>query len=498
MTMKKLHIIIFILFMGLTFLSSCSETILDVAPQGQLTGDVDTTLPIDSKSAEGELIAAYQPVRWVYPWGMSFYVATNVAADDIVSGGAAANDRPEYEACDKFTIDQTNAGTDQLWIRFYTGIARCNKFIFDYKAKTTNDSLVRFVSEAKFLRAYYYFALIRLYGNIPMPLLPTDGAISQVKPEEVYTQIETDLSEAIASGKLPQKADLTIDEKILSRVTKNVAKALLGKVYVFEKKWDEAYTQLNAVYISGEYALNPDFKALWSSTSELKDENNPETMFEAYFTDAIAWDWGVGKHPEGNLDMQLMGVRNLTGINGLQPGWGFCKPNDKMITAFEADDSIRYNATIISADWLDEQGATYDEPYNATGYWNGKYRQDENAAQPNVYAQNEMIMRFAEVILLLAEVEYRRGNEAAALGYINEIRARVKLAAKNSSGAALWNDIVKEKQVELALECSRYFDLIRWDMTSELEGFKASTKGLWPIPINALLTDPLLKQNEGY
>ena len=170
-----------------------------------------------------------------------------------------------------------------------------------------------------------------------------------------------------------------------------------------------------------------------------------------------------------------------------------------MVDAFNSEhDSIRLDATVISATWLTANGATFSEPYHATGYWNGKYRKSISTANDYMYAQNEIIMRFAEVILLLAEVEYNRGNESAALGYINEIRDRVHLAPKNSTGTALWNDIVKEKQLELALEGNRYFDLVRCGMTSEIPNLKPATNGLWPIPLNALLTDNKLQQNPGY
>ncbi|HOK52713.1 MAG TPA: RagB/SusD family nutrient uptake outer membrane protein, partial [Bacteroidales bacterium] len=144
-------------------------------------------------------------------------------------------------------------------------------------------------------------------------------------------------------------------------------------------------------------------------------------------------------------------------------------------------------------------GATYSDPYDGTGYWNGKYRQDEHPINAQMYAQNEIIMRYAEVLLLLAEAEYRLGNEAKARDYMNQIRARVKLPAKNSSGEQLWNDIVKEKQMELALESVRYWDLIRWGTAAtEIPGFRVDRKGLWPFPLNQLAVDPNLKQNPGY
>jgi len=212
----------------------------------------------------------------------------------------------------------------------------------------------------------------------------------------------------------------------------------------------------------------------------------------------------------------LMGIRDLTNYPGLDGGWGFCRPTKKLVDAFISEnDSIRLDVTVVAEDWPDvakswetqgklhkslkTAGATYSDPYDGTGYWNGKYRQDEHPINAQMYAQNEIIMRYAEVLLLLAEAEYRLGNEAKARDYMNQIRARVKLPAKNSSGEQLWNDIVKEKQMELALESVRYWDLIRWGTAAtEIPGFRVDRKGLWPFPLNQLAVDPNLKQNPGY
>jgi hypothetical protein len=505
--MKRIYIPIFIFLMGLIYLSSCSKDFLDVPAQGMLVGEPDSTLPVNTALAEGELLSVYDPTHWLYPWGMSAYVSFNVASDDIISGGASQNDRPEYEAADKFALDPSNDGALQMWNRFYTGVARSNLFISDYSNKASNDSLARFVAEAKFLRAYYYFNLVRCYGNIPMPLLPSDGGIPASSLEEVYSQLEKDLSEAINSGKLPKKSQLDSEGLKLSRVTLGAAKTLLGKVYLYhstmlnDSKMNEAYEQLHEVYTSGEYSLVPDFRSLWQSTYEMKD-GNPENIFEVYYTDEFGYNFGATEITRGNLDVHLMGVRNLSWSGDYKPligGWGFCKPTQKMVDAFNSEnDTLRLNATVVSGSWMTLNGGLFDEPYDATGYWNGKYRCDENPKNAMMYAQNEIVLRFAEVILMLAEIEYNRGNQSAALGYLNEIRARVGLPLKNSSGTNLFNDIVKERQLELALESNRYFDLIRWGLTSEIPGYRADRSGLWPIPLNALLTDTQLEQNPGY
>ena len=351
MIMKKIYLSSIILIIIILVTQSCSENLLNVPAQGTLVDNPDTTLPVSNELAESELLGVYQPTRWCWPWGMSSYIAYNVAADDVTSGGAAQNDRPEYEAVDMFTLDPANAGPENLWSRYYSGVARSNQFIMDYSTKNS-DTLQRFIAEAKFLRAFYYFNLVRCFGIIPLPLLPSDGAIAASSINEIYSQIELDLNEAINSGKLLSSSQLDADALTHSRVTIGAAKTLLGKVYVYhstvlnEPKWNEAFNMLNSVYTSGEYYLNPDFRELWSPYFEMKD-GNPENIFEAYYTDefSFTWDEASGEHPQGNLDMQLMGVRDLIWSSTnmqLQAGWGFCKPNQKMIDAFNSEnDSIR-------------------------------------------------------------------------------------------------------------------------------------------------------------
>ncbi|HOK98031.1 MAG: RagB/SusD family nutrient uptake outer membrane protein [Bacteroidales bacterium] len=518
--MKKYKFSIVAIISGMLILGSCSEDILDVPALGRYVGDPDPNAPMDYAMVNGEAIGLYSYVNMCYNngWGYSTYVTLNVASDDAVSGGASAGDRPEYEAAEKFTLDPNNQGTIALFSRFYGGVAKCNKFLDSYPERD-KDTVLRCRAEAKFLRAFYYFYLVNLYGDIPLPLSSTaPGDLPQVPRDTVYAQIEKDLLEAI--NDLPaSKADLTPDDLLITRATKNTARALLGKVYVYHStmlganKWAEAKAQLDAVVNSGEYQLVSDFRSLWSSTNEMKD-GNPENIFEAYYTDEFGWGWsGV---PRGNLDMQLMGIRDLTNYPGLDGGWGFCRPTKKLVDAFISEnDSIRLDVTVVAEDWPDvakswetqgklhkslkTAGATYSDPYDGTGYWNGKYRQDEHPINAQMYAQNEIIMRYAEVLLLLAEAEYRLGNEAKARDYMNQIRARVKLPAKNSSGEQLWNDIVKEKQMELALESVRYWDLIRWGTAAtEIPGFRVDRKGLWPFPLNQLAVDPNLKQNPGY
>ncbi len=522
MKMKTIYNTFLILFSCMAIFSSCSEDRLDVEPFGKYAQDPDPNRPLDLNMIDGEARGLYSQVSWCYntQWGYSTYVTFNSASDDAVSGGAAAGDRPEYEAAEKFTLDPNNLGVINLWKRFYSGIGSCNKLLDNYPDKDI-DTLKRAKAEAKFLRAYYYFNLVNIFGPVPMPLKSTDLAEMPNTPiAEIYAQIEKDLNDAIASNGLPKsKKQLSSVDLAITRATEYTVRAFLGKVYVYhstmlnENKWQDAKAQLEAVKNSGEYSLVTNFRSLWSSKNEMKD-GNPESIFEASYTDIYGENWGGVA--TGNLDMQLMGIRDLQGYPGLDGGWGFCKPTQKLVDAFIAEsDSIRLDATVVAASWpasiaqweadkkllpsLNSKGAKYSEPYDPTGYWNGKYRQDEHPLNADMYAQNELIYRFSDVLLLLAETEYHLGNEAAALGYVNQIRDRVHLAPKSSTGMQLLNDIRKERQLELAMETQRYWDLIRWGLAAqEIPNFKTSTKGLWPIPQEQLNVDPLLKQNEGY
>lgn len=483
--------------------TSCTEDYLEIKPQGNL---LEVNFYETDQQCFEALIATYDPLTWVYPWG-SWYVISETASDEAFAGGGAIDDRPEYQEIDTYTTSPNNAATANLWKKNYRGIYRANLLINNTKV---DDAVVKaYQAEAKFLRAYYYFELVRHFGDVP--LITTTLTKSEYKQTrkpvaEVYALIESDLKAAIPA--LKSKKALVGSDKF--RASTGAAQALLGKVYLYEKKWAEAAASFAEVVKSAEYQLEPNYADNFLSSHEF----GIESVFEISYTNTkpSVDAWG-GPNSEGNLDIQLMGPRDLVvphDTTTIQAGWGFVKPTQTMVDVFGATD-VRKDATVFSVAWLNSIGATCAEPYQPTGFFNRKYaaiKGETNALNHDVcYLNNYRIIRYSDVLLMYAEALNESGA-ADVLGhdvayYINLVRARAKVANTTATGQAGLRAAIKtERQLELALEGVRYFDLVRWGDASAVLGplgYKDVTKGLFPIPQGEIeKSQSTLVQNAGY
>ena len=429
-------------------------------------------------------------------WGASTYMLANIASDDIIKGGLYYDDLKPYEEIDSLSISTNNSAVLAQWEKNYSGIIHCNKLIEEISEEAPNAN--RLIAEAKFLRAYYYFNLVRFYGNVPiissscydMYSLPANNT-----SQEVYAFIKTELAAII--GALPQKSSLADNEK--GRVTSGAAQTLLAKVNLYTHSWNDVITNLDAVITSGEYNLLANYDSLWSVTQE----HNAESIFEVEYTDTINAQYQSGKAEAGNIDIQFMGVRGLDyDDEDYKAGWGFCKVTPELVNKYaEIDDTIRLQATVLFADSLK---STYDDTYDFTGYYNKKYTTKKRFTPQNstMWAQNEVIMRYADVLLMYAEASAQLGNTGDALANLNMVRSRAQLPEITGiSGPSLIDTIYAERRLELALESNRYFDVLRWGQAEEAfatEAYNPETNGLFPIPSEVILNSMLVKQNDGY
>lgn len=479
--------------------NACSTDLLELEPQGQ-------TLEANYYQTEEEafmaLIAVYDVTTWSYPWGMSWYATLNAASDDANAGGENALDRIEYVEADEFRLTPTNPGPLNLWIKYYAGIYRANLI----QSIDIDSELVElYKAEAKFLRAFFYFDLVRFFGDVP--LITTVLSAEEYQPErapveQVYELIIRDLSDCIPL--LPEKSELSQVE--MSRATKGAARSLLGKVYLFLERWEEAEREFSQVISSDEYGLEENYNDIFT----LDHQHGIESIIEFNFTDLRGTSWdGPYSYMEGNIDIQLMGIRDLVMNSGLPealaPGWGFIKPTEDLVTEFlDYADPVRLESNIIYGDSLIAEGATFNDDFGYEGYFRKKYSAKIEDAPLNqwMYAQDYINLRYADLLLMYAEAAYNNGNQSAALDAINQVRARVDLPALSLSGEAIFEAIVKERRLELALEGLRYWDVLRWGMAEEEFGplgYNPATNGLWPIPQDEILrTDGSLTQNPGY
>jgi hypothetical protein len=341
---------------------------------------------------------------------------------------------------------------------------------------------------------------MRYFGNAPLITEP-QGAddyfnLNIPGPSGLMTQIETDLTDAIDN--LPE----TVSGNEMGRVTKSAAQALLARAYLFSNdatKMSDVASLCEEIITSNLYSLEPNYADIFDRQHEF----GVESIFEIAYTESSLqgwWQFGSGGG-EGNVGTQFIGMRDYNGPT-YATGWGFCPISTELVTAMSADP--RFTHTVIDAAAL--QGASYTAGYQNTGYFMKKYAPiSTNAALDGDVAlnwgTNTRVIRYADVLLMAAEANARTNSESTALGYLNQVRNRVGLPAKSSSGAQLIDDIMEERRFELACEGNRFHDLVRTGKALEVLGSQGyqSHNNYFPIPQNELdASNGALTQNPGY
>lgn len=505
--MKHIRIETMILGVSLLVLAgACSKDFITLQPKGQfLTENYYKT----REQAYAGLVAAYDVLRKNAGGFENMITMMNAGSDDNYAGGGGENDGAGIQGFSKYTLD-ANIIPRSFWSDHYQGVFRAN-ILLQKLPNTTMDEQekVRFTAEAKGLRAIYYFNLVRMFRNIPLLLEPVAASdmynVTQAAPEDVYTQIEKDLSEAIPD--LPSTiADMTKDA---GRLTKGAAQAMLGKVYLYDNKKSEAAQMLKEV--NGEVPGQPNqygnhlldnFADLWKFTNKF----NAESLLECVHTDQSNADWTFwgSSADEGNSASQMVGPRSYSKAGPLAPdiypsGWSFNVWTQNFIDFIK--DDPRYSATVLDMNTLVADGqATYIAGYQNTGYFLNKMiplasdiRKGGGSVELN-FQQDDYIIRLADTYLLEAEALGATGARAQAL--LDAVRRRVGLPSVPVSMDA----IKKERRAELAGEGHRFFDLVRWGDAANVlggRGFKAGKNEIFPIPAQELAGTKLV-QNPNY
>ena len=489
--MKKklyLHGLIAAILM-LTVSISCSDDFVNVD-----SFDEDSENYFNSQEDyEKALIAAYDMLQSTYINVM----LGEIASDNTLAGGESATDVPGIQEIDNMQHTPVNQQLRDMWGWMYAGVNRTN-YILEFKDKTDFPGKEVILAEATFLRAYYYFELVKWFGDVPLAvdkrlLFGDQDVVDRNPAAEVLDQIEADL--VFASENLNYTAAET------GRVTKGAALALLGKVRVYRGKYQEAAQALEEVINNGPYALFEDYSLLF----ENDHENTVESVFEVQYTDVEGAGFGCLQCSEGNVAVGFNGIRNYSGPL-FESGFSFNVPTAEAYAAFEDGDARRDVAILDIEAWAAaNEDVAYVEGYEHTGYYNRKYiaRQgdlntgDANLTNPNNYRA----IRFADVLLLAAEALNSGGiDDSRALNYLNQVRVRAGLAPAAVSGSALTDAIFKERRVELMGEGHRFFDLVRTGRAANvIPGFQSGKHELFPIPsIEIELAGNRWSQNPGY
>ena len=485
------YLIIFFGWMAL-MVWSCDDFV-DVQPINAINSDNFFNSEDDYEQA---LIGAYDLLQSSY---VNVLIAV-MASDNALCGGENANDVPGFQEIDDMRHGVVNDQLRNVWNWMYGGINRCN-YIFEFSDKTDFEGRDRVLGETAFLRAYFYFELVKFFGDVPMPIdqrvqFGDAQNLPRIPRSEVYGQMEADL--LFAAERLP------LVQAELGRATKGAAQALLGKIYVFQEKWADAAVVLDEVINSNQYDLFSDYSTLFTQIGE----NSIESVFEIQYTNEQGADFGCLQCSEGNVAVGFSGIRGYEGPI-YASGFSFNVLTQDLVDAYSGRDN-RLDPTIMDIEAFAAEQATlgnvvaYTEGFEHTGYYNHKYipRKGESFQDPNLTnSTNYRAIRFSEVLLLAAEAN-NRGNldEAKALDYLNRVRQRAGLEDANATGGVLTTAILNERRLELAGEGHRFFDLVRTgEAESQIEGFVTGKHELFPIPLIEIeLAGNIWAQNPGY
>lgn len=486
--MKKQSHSIKIILLLLIVLASCSKDFLDTKPP-YLT---DESFFSDDEHATMVLAGAYDPMAWYNFYQLTEWAIGDVVSDDAEKGGGGDGDYAEIYDMEHFQVNSENPLISQRWDDCYVGINRANKLI---EGVTDNDNIsseaqTRLIAEARFLRGFYHFYLVKTFGGVPIVdhiLSPSEYTNPRNTIEECYTFIETDFKAAIQG--LPKKSQIPSDE--IGRATWGAAKAFLCKTYMFEEKWQKAYDTATEIINSGEYDLDADYAHLFT----IDADNGVESVFDVQYKDLNMPGWldeNEGCHLE--VIMRSRDDRN--------EGWGFNQPTQNLYEEFESGDPRRDATFVENGETLwtgtadEETFYTVQDPvHNPDSYtpYNNQKRALPASQRGNGEDQagmNVHVIRFAEVLLWQAEAAAHLGLDWQTP--INSVRTRAGLANTNYSNGL--DAVYHERRVELAMEGHRYWDLVRTGRGNLMQGYN-DNKRYFPIPQAQINLNPNLTQN---
>lgn len=444
----------------LTGFSSCAD--LDLAP----LGSPEAGLISEERQAFLRLTAVYAGMKdFRYTWSMQCF--GDVLSNDATYSGSS-NDAQTFTLLENFQYQADHTEILNKYRYSYQCINKANLFIQDME---TADNAIfstynkeQMIGEAKFIRAYTYFELVKTFGGVPCytEVLNLDHErLGRSTVEDVYTVIEQDLKDAVSA--LPKKSEITnYETSYAGRITKGAAIAMQTRVYLYAKKYDEVKKAFENFQkeCGSEYSLVSPEEYAWQFS--LKGEHCISSILEInMYNSPTQSGYGVNN---GNRHVLMSMPRNMTN------GFGCAQPTQALADAYDAEgDIIRKNTTLLSTQEAIDietaaKGTVAPLTDDRTGWYNRKLylapgEREENRG--NNQPTNLRLIRLAEVYLNYAEACYFTGDIANAQKYLNEIRSRVNLAPKNTTGEQLFEDIMNERHLEFGMEGFRFFDVVR-------------------------------------
>jgi starch-binding outer membrane protein, SusD/RagB family len=537
------------LVISISLLSSCTESFLE------LDEPIRPTLEnyyIDIETAFEGLVGCYNSLQQVPATEapLRSLIILDIRSDDTDYCGnprGASEENNYYRAAGfaNFDIFSDNQHSSSIWNYGFRGINTINKYLdgiepLNLQAASDQQLLEQFKAEAKFLRAYFYFVLVKNFGAVPLIVKTPDESewfkLTRTPEDEVYKQIFKDLREAVVE--LPLKEQYSSAQ--FFRITRGAGQALLAKTLITHAgvdasspNWEEAYQLCKAVEESAQYDLSTDFKDIFRSQGQFSNEHIFDIVIDEsitgendsyihYFSPRFLFINGV---PDQSKKMEYgFGVYGIT--EDMANQYGYFQGDDSLAYVNLPDQRGRYTfwarwdryAELSVVDELNSRPETKNtETVDLANYYGRKYnRENAPVEQYWVAGSNFHVIRYAEVLLLGAEAAWYTNKPDEAIRMVNLVRERafrqaiqngtIQLAdiTINSSGNQLLEDIWQERRLELAGEGDRFFDLKRTNRLHILKEkkpeilFQEGKHELLPIPSTELSKAPLLYQNPGY
>lgn len=476
------------------------EDFLEIRPEGTLpTTGIDYT---KSENIFLSVSAAYASMRSYGAHEFPYIGAFEITSDNA-DKGSSAEDNPPTKELDNFSFTSSNGTFNDLWKAYYDMVSAANYsihqmplFVANLNNQENKAYALQCQGESKFIRAYAYFNLTRMFGRVPIyDTITTEAILASTKQSEtakLYEFIEKDLTEAIAV--LPA----SYTKEWAGRATKYTAMALKAKVHLYQSEWDSAAYHADKVMASGQFELLPDFREVFL----IDGENSKESLFEIQAStlgqssgEKTYMEYAYQQGPRGNSP-------------GNMQGWGFCTPSQNLIDFFTArGETVRAQTTFLYRGTITPEGDSIKNSCTNPVY-NGKVYtpSSQNKWNYNGYGfdYNVRILRYSEVLLIFAEAMANGASITPTSGYtafqaLNEVRHRAQLPDAPATIENIWD----ERRAELALEEDRFFDLIRTGrakaaLAAHGKNFIEGKHEHFPIPADQMKLNANLVQNNGY
>jgi len=495
MIIQRNYICVFVILACLSMVG-CDD-FLDREPLDQINTANFYKTASDADLAAKAMYSVPQGINW---YGKSWMI-TEIPSDNSTSGG---ND-PDFSPIDNFTVNADNIPNAEFWTEHFRLVSYANQVLENVSGINMDEEVkASILAEARFMRAFSYFDLVRIYGAVPIitdvATIDTDVFVFRDEVDDVYDFLVADLEEAIKD--LP-------DERAssnLGRATSGAARSLLAKVFLTIERYDDAMSLCREVISSGRYQLVEDFG---DNFSKDKSDNNIEAIFQMQYE-------GCGPIGTGSA-LQSFFAPWGQGITKNDDGWGSHIPTSPIIDnpgttirdAYDDDDLRKYHTIMTPADEypMINPGEGYIYPATGASRAGINIKKYVIGGGPDVCyltsPQNVHVIRYADVLLTLAEASCRRGGGISVtpdvIEAFNAVRTRAGLSEVSSITT---EDVFLERRLEFAFEGHRWFDLLRAGNIKDhmlLHGKgMADYHVLFPIPSQELAINKNLTQNPGY